>query len=203
MSLTPISKYDLTTRFRHQRYQFHSRIGGISLSPSLYRKILSFVNGISERIRCVLEAKASSNGILLSVWTLRLPWGPHLEVKKKSPWRSRWATWDVVQLFLLHSGVGRRRCHCLRWSSKSDVLRMLGKQFITRESLCGWVFCRWLFFELLIVFLFVFFICFFLFFWFMGCGREGLFIACLSHLRSCILLLVCHYIRSSFKSSSS
>jgi hypothetical protein len=35
-SITPISMYGLTMRFRHQRCKFHSKDWGSGLSPSLY-----------------------------------------------------------------------------------------------------------------------------------------------------------------------
>jgi len=55
MSVLPISLNDLTMRFRHQRFQLHSRMG--ILSPSLYSKNPeSFSSLIFRADRIVLEA---------------------------------------------------------------------------------------------------------------------------------------------------
>jgi len=121
--VTPISKYDLTMRFRHQRFKFHSRSGDFWVLVYTENSWVSIFLWFSERIQSFPEASASSSScIKLSFRThvFLSSGGLHLEVKKKSPWRSRCAPGSSAEIpsVLLVMGVGDD--YCLKMDNRSS-----------------------------------------------------------------------------------
>jgi hypothetical protein len=133
LELTPISKYDLTMWFRHQRFQHHSISGSVILWVLVYSEILSFSSKIFRADSCFLEAFAS-----FSFWhsTQCLDSSSFWRIVSRRLRRNNLeGVGEQLRIqCIVPSAIwcdGSKRCLCLR-EKASQVSNILRKQFIGR-----------------------------------------------------------------------